>query len=305
MSKIIVAGSINMDIVAQTDRHPRPGETVVGKDLHFVPGGKGANQAVAASRLGGDVGFIGKVGEDSFGETLLSFLKGESLELRGVTASSEAPTGTALIVVDQDSENSIVVVPGCNAKLAMADLDAIPLTGAEIVVSQFEIPQPVIQELFSRAHSARALTILNPAPAASTSKNLLALTDFLVVNETELAFFARSEVIADNTRSLVAQARGIRTDDRQVVVVTLGSKGAICLLGEEVIEIPGHKVSAVDTTGAGDCFVGALAVALSEKRDVSNALRFANASAAISVQRLGASVSLPYRSEVDALLKET
>lgn len=302
MNKIVVAGSINMDVVAQTERHPRLGETVIGTDLKFIPGGKGANQAVAASRLGGNVSFIGKVGNDAFGETLLAFLKKESLDLKGVTLSSEAPTGTALIVVDQHSENAIVVVPGSNGELSIKDLDVVQLSRTDFVVSQFEISQNVIYELFKRARAVGGSTILNPAPAASFTKDLLALVDYLIVNETELAFFMGSKVPPQDIRSIAALAAGLRSSEDQVLVVTLGSRGAICIWGDRVVETKGYKVNAVDTTGAGDCFVGAFAVARSEGKEVTDALEFANAASSISVQRLGASTSLPLRAQVEKVL---
>lgn len=301
MTQITIAGSINMDIVAQTTRHPKPGETVFGTDVHFIPGGKGANQAVAASRLGGNVRILGKIGEDAFGETLQRFLRSEQLNLDGVT-SSEAPTGTALIVVDENSENTIVVIPGSNAKLSINDLDVVELAQSEIVVSQFEIPQQVIHALFKRARAAGAITILNPAPAAPCPRGLLALTDYLIVNETELAFYVDRELVEGDKDGVVSLARKVRVNSDQVVIVTLGAKGAICIYGDELIEISSHKVKAIDTTGAGDCFVGALAVAISEEKSLKSALEFANAAAAISVQRLGASASLPTRAEVDVFL---
>ena len=302
MNKVIVAGSINMDIVVQTERHPKPGETIRGSGVHFIPGGKGANQAVAASRLGGDVSFLAKTGQDSFGEILRAFLSGERLDIRGVTTSETAPTGTALITVDKHSENAIVVVPGSNAEMSAKDLSSIRLDGSEVIVSQFEIPQDVVFELFKMARAVGATTILNPAPALPCSNDLFMLVDYLVVNETEAAFFTEAESTPEDFDSAIAQANRLRTDAEQVVVVTLGAKGAVLLRGNEKIRIPGHKVRAVDTTGAGDCFVGALAVALAEDKTLSDALQFANAAAAVSVQRLGASASLPIRDDVDSFL---
>ena len=303
MKRIIVVGSINMDIVVLADRHPKPGETVAGNDIHFIPGGKGANQAVAASRLGGFVSLVGKVGNDAFGEKLRAFLKNEKLDLNGLTISADFPTGTALIVVDQRSENTIVVVPGCNSELSVTDVDSVHLTGNDIVVSQFEIPQAIITELFKRANQARATTVLNPAPAAYCSAELLARTDHLIVNETELAFLTGSIRGSDDIHALAAEARKLRTRSGQIIIVTLGAGGVISISDNDLIEVEGHKVDAIDTTAAGDCFIGAFAVALSESMSITAALEFANTAAAISVQRLGASSSLPLRTEVETFLR--
>lgn len=303
MKRVIVVGSINMDIVVSADRHPKPGETVVGNDIHFIPGGKGANQAVAASRLGGLVSLVGKIGHDTFGEKLQAFLKNEKLDLTGLTVSAEIPTGTALIVVDRKSENTIVVVPGCNRELSIKDLDSVHLTGNEIVVSQFEIPQDVITELFKRANKAGATTILNPAPAAHCSTELFARTDYLIVNETELGFFTGNLRGSDDIHTLAGEAHKLRARSGQIVIVTLGAGGVISVSASDLIEVAGHKVNAIDTTAAGDCFIGGFAVALSESMGIRAALEFANAAAAISVQRLGASSSLPLRTEVETFLR--
>lgn len=293
-----------MDIVVQTRSHPRPGETVMGKGLHFIPGGKGANQAVAAGRLGGEVALIARVGNDSFGDALLRYLRGEELELSGVRTTTNQPTGTAIIVVDDRSENSIVVVPGSNNTVSIEDLDELRFDGTEIVVCQFEIPQPVVREVFSRARTAGATTVLNPAPAAPCDQDLLDLVDYLVVNETEAAFFAGVETVTGEPAHVVEHARKLQSTPARNVIVTLGAQGVLCLTGEEVIQVPGVKVAAIDTTGAGDCFVGGLVVALSEGRQLDAALQFANYAAALSVQHLGASASLPSRQAVDAFIAQ-
>lgn len=295
---IIVAGSINMDVVARTQHHPRPGETVIGNELHYIPGGKGSNQAVAASRLGGDVMLVGKLGQDAFGDTLFTFLQKEKLNLEHLGRDAEAPTGTALIVVNAESENTIVVVPGSNGKVMPEDVEAVALDADTVVLSQFEIPQPTIVRLYKRARVAGARTVLNPAPAAPFETGLLELVDYLIVNETELAFFSGSEEAHNDKTTLIELARQLRYTKTQTIIITLGAAGLLCVHGDNVLEVPGQKVKAVDTTGAGDCFAGALAVALSEGRELEAALRFANQAAALSVQRLGASASLPYRDEL-------
>jgi ribokinase len=303
MKRIVVAGSINMDIVVQAQRHPRPGETVLGDDLHFIPGGKGANQAVAASRLGGEVSLVATTGKDSFADTLRSFLSEERMDPQYVSSVTDTPTGTALIVVDKDSENAIVVVPGSNGRLSFEDIDKVDLTDRDIAVSQFETPLDVVARFLTNAREANALTILNPAPAMECPPDLLGLADYLIVNETEAAFFVGREDPPHDAVSAIELAARIRTDERQSVVVTLGAAGAV-LAGRRTASVVGHDVQAVDTTGAGDCFVGAFAVALSEGQTEEEALEFANVSAAVSVQRLGASASLPRRRDVESFVDE-
>lgn len=303
MAKIIVAGSINMDVVARAQRHPVPGETVFGRDLRYIPGGKGSNQAVAASRLGGDVTLVGKLGRDPFGNTLYDFLQAEKLNLMHLQRSETAPSGIALIVVDDRSENTIVVIAGSNGEVDADSVAPLTLSSGEIVLSQFEIPQPAIKALFEKAHAQGALTVLNPAPAAPFVDGLLALIDVLVVNETELAFLSGSGHVPSAHEEIIALARSLRARDSQRILVTLGAQGALCLDGDTVHRVEGQKVQAVDTTGAGDCFVGALSVALAEGQSLPDAMRFANIAASISVTRLGASASLPHRHEVNALVK--
>ncbi|NDJ86613.1 MAG: ribokinase [Chloroflexi bacterium] len=295
---IVVVGSINMDVVARTQNHPRPGETVFGEDLQFIPGGKGSNQAVAASRLGGNVTLIGKLGSDAFGDTMAAFLKEENLDLAYVRRAEMLPTGTALIVVNAASENTIVVVPGSNSALLPTDTDLLPIHRQMVALAQFEVPQETTYRLFERVHATEGITILNPAPAGEVMPGLMELVDYLVVNETELAFFSGSDHIPDNTAQIASQAKKLRSHTSQTIVVTCGPKGVVCIKRDEILTVDGRAVDAVDTTGAGDCFVGAFAVALAEGRGISEALHFANQAAALSVQKLGASTSMPYRHEV-------
>lgn len=302
MSKIIVAGSINMDVVVQADQHPHPGETVFGKDVHFIPGGKGSNQAVAAHRLGGDVVLVGKLGQDSFGSDLHRFLQGENLNLSHLHFTDDAPSGTALITVNAASENTIVVVSGSNFALRPADMNDVQIEAGDIVVSVFEIPQETIRALFSKAKQAGATTILNPAPAARLIDGLNELCDCVIVNETELAFFAGSEAIPQDHERIKRLAEGFRSRDNQTIVVTLGAKGAAYLHHDSFGTVAGRHVEAVDTTGAGDCFVGALAAGLAEGNGLADAIHVANTAASLSVQKLGASDSLPYRAQVMAIL---
>lgn len=299
MGKIIVLGSINMDVVATTPNHPQLGETVFGDELYFLPGGKGANQAVAASRLDGQVTLVGRMGKDAFGDTLHPFLSNEKLNMDYVVRMDDAPTGTAIITVNSDSENTIVVISGANAKITVEDTEAVPVGAGDVIVSQFEVPQVAIKTLFERAKSQGAQTVINPAPAGAFVDGLLNLVDYLVVNETELAFLAEAP-LTDDLDTLQQQAISLRTRPDQTVIVTLGAKGVLCVHGDDVIHVEGRKVKAVDTTGAGDCFVGALSVALAENKPLADALQFANQAAALSVQKLGAAVSLPHRKDMDS-----
>jgi ribokinase len=302
MSKIIVVGSINMDVVTLTTHHPRPGETVFGSDVKFIPGGKGSNQAVAASRLTDGVTLVGKLGKDAFGTALHQFLQTENLNLDHLSFSETAPTGTAIIAVDENSENTIIVVSGSNFEVSTTDAESVQIEAGDIVVSVFEVPQETIKAIFQKAKSAGATTVLNPAPAALFIDGLHELCDYLIVNETELAFFAGTDTVSEDMDIIRKQAQSVQTREGQTIIVTLGAKGVVCLQGDDFYTVPGHKVNAMDTTGAGDCFTGALSVALMEGRDLKDAIAFANIAASLSVQKIGASDSLPYREQVDSIL---
>ena len=298
MGNIYVAGSINMDIVTKMESLPRPGETVFGQELHYVPGGKGSNQAVAASRLGENVYLIGKLGNDPFGQSLTQFLGQEQLNLDYLFYSDHEPTGIALINVDGRSENSIVVVSGSNFHLTIEDVAQINLQKNDVVVSVFEIPQHTIKHLFQKAKQAQAKTILTPAPATQFIPGLLELVDYLILNETELAFFCNQDQIDQTPDTIAANAQQLRHHQNQTIIVTLGANGAIAVHGDSTLQIEGISVEAVDTTGAGDCFSGAFAVAIAEGMSLQDAITFANTAASISVQHLGASTSMPTRQAV-------
>ena len=303
MAKIIVAASINMDVVARVAALPRAGETVAGSELRYIPGGKGANQAVAAARLGGDTHIIGKVGDDASGASLLDFLRDEPLDISRVAIAPGTPSGTALIVVDEESENTIVIIAGANAHNRPEDFSELNIEAGDIITTQFEIPLDTVAALFTKAKSAGAVTTLNAAPARDCPPDILEATDYLIMNETELAFFAQSESIPRDEQEIATAARQLRSRANQAIVVTLGPRGALCIQENALTRVEGYAVDAVDTTAAGDCFVGAFAVALAEGRALEDALRFSNAAAALSVQTFGASSSLPERVSVDAFLQ--
>ncbi len=301
MNKVLVAGSINMDVVATSERHPQPGETVSGEELHFFPGGKGANQAVAAAKLGAETSMIGKLGNDGFADELENFLRAQGINMEHVHRTKKTATGTALIVV-AGAENTIVVVPGANGLLSEDDLEPVSISKGDILLSQFEIPFDTIAEFFIRGKEAGAKTILNPAPAKKEGAHLLEIADVLVVNETELAFFMGEVAIPEE--SILDAAKRLRVRPEQIIIVTLGASGVLLLDGDKQRRIPGHKVVAVDTTGAGDCFVGALAAELASGHSLDDAVGRANVAASICVQKLGAGPSMPSGSDIDAVLGE-
>lgn len=302
MGRVFVAGSINMDVVATADRHPRVGETVAGQEVLYFPGGKGANQAVAASRLGARTTLIGRLGKDSFGAELKAFLDDQGIDLGYVQESAEAHTGTAIITVAR-ADNTIVVIPGANARLSADDVGVVPLLKGDVAVSQFEIPLPAIAAFFRRAREAGATTLLNPAPAAKAGRDLLAFVDVLVLNETELGFLTDTAIAeSDDAADIADAARRLQASKDQVICVTLGKRGVLALAGDEQLSVPGRAVQALDTTGAGDCFVGALAARLAGGAALRDALTYANAAASICVQRMGAGPSMPTADEVAAVL---
>jgi ribokinase len=298
MGRVFVAGSINMDVVATAARHPRPGETVAGREVFYFPGGKGANQAVAAAKLGAATTLIGRVGPDAFGRDLRTFLAAQGIDLALVQDTPEAHTGTAIITV-ANADNTIVVVPGANAFVSAADVAMPLLARGDVAVSQFEIPLPAISALFKRARAAGATTILNPAPALPFDRQLLDLTDILILNETELGLLAGTELCdTDDHARFIEAARLLRAGTDKIICVTLGKRGAVALLGGEPVIIPGRIVKALDTTGAGDCFVGAVAAQLANGHTLGDAFNSANIAASICVQRMGAAPSMPTAAQV-------
>ena len=302
MTRVFVAGSINMDVVATAERHPRVGETVAGREVLYFPGGKGANQAVAAAKLGAATALIGRLGQDAFGAELRTFLAGQGVDLSLVRETDGAHTGTAIITL-ADADNTIVVVPGANGLVTPEDVSALGLAKGDVAVSQFEIPFPAISAFFTRARSAGATTILNPAPAREFGKDLLDLVDVLVLNESELCLLAKAKLHESHEPvRFVEVAKALQARSSQIICVTLGKRGAVALVENEPIIVPGRRVTAVDTTGAGDCFVGALAAQLALGATIRDAIGYANAAASICVQRMGAAPSMPTAAEVAAVL---
>ncbi|HVD85547.1 MAG TPA: ribokinase [Bradyrhizobium sp.] len=301
MGRVFVAGSINMDVVATAERHPRIGETVTGDAVLYFPGGKGVNQAVAAARLGAPTRLIGRLGKDAFGDELKAFLAAQGVDLSFVQQTSEAHTGTAVITI-ANADNTIVVIPGANALVSAADVAAPVLAKGDVAVSRFEIPLPSISAFFSRARAAGAPTILNPAPAIEAERDLLDLADILVLNESELGLLAKTELRdTDAAAVFIEAARSLQTKGK-TICVTLGKRGVLALVDGKPLIIPGHTVKAIDTTGAGDCFVGAVAAQLATGASIREALDYANSAASICVQRMGAAPSMPTAAEVEAAI---
>jgi len=289
-----------MDIVSQVEKHPRSGETVNGKDFSYIPGGKGANQAIAAHRLGGNILMLGKVGQDAFGKNLLQFFKNEGMNTNNIAIDAKTTTGAAFVAVDSSSENIIYVSGGANNSLMPAETKHINIEKEDIVSATLETPIGTTKQLFSQAKKIGAKTVLNAAPAILDAKELFPLVDYLIMNEIELSVFSRTE-IPTNREEVIKAMKKLQKIAKNIIT-TLGSKGVIALIGEEIITVEGYKVKATDTTAAGDCFVGAFVVSLQNDKIIKQAIDFANSAAAISVQRLGASSSLPTRKEVENFL---
>jgi ribokinase len=301
MGRVFVAGSINMDVVVTAGRHPRVGETIAGDSVLYFPGGKGANQAVAAAKLGAATTLIGRLGADAFGRDLKAFLAAQGINFDLLQETPDAHTGTAIITV-ANADNTIVVVPGANGLVSATDVAAAPLAKGDIAVSQFEIPQPAINAFFKRARAAGATTILNPAPAIEFGVQLLGLVDILILNESELGFLTKTELRdTDDPARFIEAARSLHGSTDKIICVTLGKRGVLALVDGRPMMIEGRAVKAIDTTGAGDCFVGALAAQLSGGKPLRDALGYANAAASICVQRMGAAPSMPTAAEVEAL----
>lgn len=300
---ILVVGSSNTDMIIRLDRIPRPGETILGGEFSTAAGGKGANQAVAAARAGGGVTFIARVGRDIFGEQAVAGFVKDGINVAHIVHDVAAPSGVALIFVAKDGENSIAVAGGANGRLAPADVkQAAALFGkAAVVVMQLETPLATVQAAANLAAKAGVCVILNPAPAQPLPDKLLKLVSILTPNETEAELLTGIHVT--NTATAAKAATKLRKRGVQTVIITLGSRGAFIANATGQQLVPGFKVKAVDTTAAGDTFNGALAVALAEGKPLVQAVRFANAAAALSVTKLGAQPSAPRRSDIENLLR--
>lgn len=296
--KILVVGSSNTDMVIKTNHFPLPGETILGGKFLMNAGGKGANQAVASARLGGRVTFVGKIGDDIFGKQAVQQLKDEGINVDFVTVDPENPSGVAMITVDRVGENSIVVASGANGTLSPANFDRaiLELDESEFVLMQLEIPIPTVEYIARIAAQKQKKVILNPAPAATLSDELLKNLYLITPNETEAEILTGIRVVDE--QSAFQSANVLHDKGVEIVIITMGAAGAFLLVEgkSEIIKAP--KVEAVDTTAAGDTFNGALVVALSEGKTIPESIAFANRAASISVTRIGAQTSVPYRKEI-------
>jgi ribokinase len=301
-NKIVVVGSSNTDMIVKLPHLPKPGETVSGGAFSTAAGGKGANQAVAAARAGAEVALVARVGDDSFGEEAIAGFVSDGIDVSRVTRNPAAPSGVALIFVDDGGENCIAVAPGANATLSPDDVDAAEetITGAEVLVMQLETPLESVERAASLARDHGVRVILNPAPARPLSDEILAKVSILTPNESEAELLTGIEVADDAGAEEAAKAlaaKGVET-----VILTLGKRGAFVFESGSGKLVPGFEVEAVDTTAAGDVFNGSLAVGLSEGKPLADAVRFANAAAALSVTKLGAQPSAPTRSAIEDFL---
>jgi len=306
MSRVVVAGSIITDMSVQVQIHPKVGETVVGNNLKYSPGGKGANQAVSSARLGAETVMVGKIGNDVNGNLSHNFLQNEKIDCYDVTPTHYSPTGIAMIVVSESSDNNIVVIPGANDFLSVSDIDDIfrdnnaPQKG-DIFVAQFETPLDSTKHFFEKGKTYGTLNILNPAPASKIDRSILYLVDILIVNETELEIISGTKVNVNDEKTIIEAINNI--DYTGTVIVTLGKKGAFAMdENDEIFKIKGIEVNAIDTTGAGDCFVGAIAawyaINSGSTINLKDALIFANTAASLSVQKQGSGISMPYAKDI-------
>jgi ribokinase len=304
---LVVLGSLNMDFVVTVDRLPAPGETVLGRGFQMIPGGKGANQACAAARLGGsqvEVRMAGRVGYDLFADHLKASLSAAGVDVSAVHATRAQPTGVALIWVDRRGQNSIVVASGANHELAASEVGSLGglLGGARLVLLQLETPLETVREAMALARQGGAETMLDPAPAQRLSTEFLALADILTPNETEALILLGLPPARVWPAEAPALTRALRELGARRVVLKLGDQGCFFDDGARQLHVPAFPVEVRDSTAAGDVFNAGLAVALAEGRPIEQALRFASAAAAISVTRLGAQASIPARAEVEAFL---
>jgi ribokinase len=310
MPNILVIGSLNADLVVRTPHFPQPGETISGEDLQVIPGGKGANQAVAAARLGTNVSMLGRVGKDNFGDFLLENLRTNNVDSQFVQRD-DASTGTAIIVVDADGQNSIVLSPGANGKVSSTDVEHASFPNFDLLLLQLEIPTPTVLSAAKLAKQNGVRVVLNPAPAQELPEELVSLTDYLVPNETELSLLTNHTV--NDISSAEKAAKTLLDRGVQNIIVTLGKNGALIVTDKQVSHVEAFKVDVVDTTAAGDAFIGGFATKFMESASLlvnpqeqalalQNAVRYGCATGALAATKFGAQPSLPTKEEVEKLV---
>lgn len=303
-AQIVVVGSLNMDLVARSPRIPAPGETIFGHDFNTVPGGKGANQAIAAARLGAQVTMVGRLGTDAFAGPLRQNLMASGVDHTFVQQDPEAATGIAVILVDDAGENSIVVASGANMRLSPADVEfaEAAIARADILLLQLEVPPETVLRAAELAKRHGVTVILNPAPARSLPPDILPLVDIFIPNEHEAAFLAGMPV-HDLEQAKVAAGK-LRALGVSTVILTLGGRGSLLLTSEIIQHVPAFEITPVDTTGAGDAFVAGFSVAWAEAKSPVEAVRWGNAAGALAATKLGAQPSLPTRASLERLLDQ-
>ena len=297
MADVLVIGSLNADLVVRAPRFPAPGETIRGGNLLTIPGGKGANQAVAASRQGADVVMVGRVGRDTFSPYLIENLESNNVDVSHIKIDNY-PSGTAIVILDKQGQNSIVTSPGANDQVNTEDVDAAP--DAKILLLQFEIPLDTVVYAAKKYNSKGATVILNPSPATTVPDELLANVDFLVPNERELATLTEMDVT--DVQSAEAAAKQLIKRGSKTVIVTRSGEGALIVTESEVTPVATYKVEVVDSTAAGDAFTAGLAIKLLESEKLASAVRYGCACGALAVTKLGAQPSLPIREDVENFL---
>ena len=299
MNKVTIVGSLNVDTTLRIKRMPLPGETLAAEGKSSAAGGKGANQAVSAARSGAQTAFIGEVGKDNSGQMMLDEMKANGIDVAGIRENDQVGTGTASILLDENGQNSILIYGGANQQLSPTDVEAAKdkITAADFVVAQFETPQAATLRAFQLAKANGVTTILNPAPAQKIDPEVLKLTDLIIPNETESAELT-GVIITDETSMLISAAKFAQMGLRNLII-TVGAKGAFYCTQDGYSFIPAFKVNAVDTTAAGDTFIGALSSQL--KPDMSNiekALVYAQRASSLAVQKMGALPSIPTREQI-------
>lgn len=295
---VLVIGSLNADLVVRAPRFPGPGETISGGDLHIIPGGKGANQAVAAARQDASVVMLGRVGKDGFGPFLFDSLKSAQVGITNVIVD-ESATGTAIIIVDAGGQNSIVLSAGANGKVSARDIDALQLE-AKILLLQLEIPLETVLHAAKWGRQKGMTVILNPAPARELPEELIIHADYLLPNETELNLLTGISVT--DAASTERAAKVLLKRGAKNVIVTLGENGALVVTGNQVTQVDAFKVDVVDTTAAGDAFIGGFASALLNHKSLEDAVRYGCACGALAATKSGAQPSLPTKEEVDKFI---
>jgi ribokinase len=303
MPNILVVGSLNADLVVRAPRFPQPGETISGNDLQIIPGGKGANQAVAAARQGAAVWMVGRVGGDSFGPELINNLKRNNVDTSGVQIDAGSSTGTAIIVVDSNGQNSIVLSPGGNGRVSEADLERLSFPEYNLLLLQLEVPIETVLSAARRARLNGVRVLLNPAPAYALPDELISLPDFLLPNEGELSLLTDQPV--NDMASAEKAAKILLERGAQNVIVTLGDKGALIVSSGQVTHVDTYQVDVVDTTAAGDAFIGGFASALLQNKSLEEAVRYGCACGALATTKFGAQPSLPVKEAVENFLSQS